>query len=813
MRPIRLLLDGFGCYREPAEADFSDVDFFALTGPTGSGKSTVIDGLCFALYGTVPRWGKENVIAQALAPAANACKVALVFEASGQRYGVVRELTRSPRGQVGTREARIERLDPTVPASAPLADLLAASVEKLAEGPDQVKARVQDVLGLTYEHFTQSVLLPQGRFAEFLHAKAADRQDLLVQLLAFGVYTAIGQRARERARLASERGRIAQSAREELTDATAEVEEIAAARVMALDEVGKAVTARLASLDLLRAQAERAAQQVSDARRETAMLAAVHAPAEVADLAGRIANAAQNLAERKARAESADRAEMATQQSRSGLGDKSALQLARAAYGQRRDLKARLAAQQQALTVAQERERSAQTELDAAEAMFNNSRDELAHAERSQAAVALAHDLLVGDDCPVCLRPLSELPSHPAAASLAEAKAAVGKANGRLAEARAAIQNAAKTAAAAGNGVEVASADLASLVASLDAAPAEADVDSSLAQIDVADQALAQAQHAARAARGQVLAAENERASLADEEKRAWTVLGQVRDSVLALGAPGLAGEDLAADWAMLSAWTQQQYTERAKRLLELDAAAADVRRHVTEAVAMLAALLAEHGIEGVTDLTRAEAALAAARAHAANRLAAVRDNRAKAARLDEQIGTHKEAEQVASMLGNLLRATAFERWLCGEALDSLVAEASGVLLELSGGQYKLGRDQRNELIVIDYADAGATRPVHTLSGGETFQASLALALALSRQVTELSAGQREMNSMFLDEGFGTLDPVTLEVVGSTLERLAADSDRMIGIVTHVSDLAARAGTRFVVSRSGATSTLRKESS
>ena len=54
MRPLRLLLDGFGSYRQPAEADFSDVSFSALTGPTGSGKSTLIDGLCFALYGTVP---------------------------------------------------------------------------------------------------------------------------------------------------------------------------------------------------------------------------------------------------------------------------------------------------------------------------------------------------------------------------------------------------------------------------------------------------------------------------------------------------------------------------------------------------------------------------------------------------------------------------------------------------------------------------------------------------------------------------------------------------------------------------------------
>jgi len=103
MRPLRLLLDGFGSYRQPTSVDFTDVDFFALTGPTGSGKSTVIDGLCFDLYGTVPRWGRENAIAHALAPAANACRVCLVFEAAGARYAAVRALARDARGQVHTR--------------------------------------------------------------------------------------------------------------------------------------------------------------------------------------------------------------------------------------------------------------------------------------------------------------------------------------------------------------------------------------------------------------------------------------------------------------------------------------------------------------------------------------------------------------------------------------------------------------------------------------------------------------------------------------------------------------------------------------
>jgi len=188
-----------------------------------------------------------------------------------------------------------------------------------------------------------------------------------------------------------------------------------------------------------------------------------------------------------------------------------------------------------------------------------------------------------------------------------------------------------------------------------------------------------------------------------------------------------------------------------------------------------------------------------------------VRKNRRKAAEFDGQIRAYREEQQVATMLGNLLKATSFERWLCGEALDSLMAAASETLMELSGGQYQLDRDSRNELIVIDYQDAGARRPVHTLSGGETFQASLALALALSRQVIGLSAGMRDLNSMFLDEGFGTLDEDTLETVATTLERLATDSDRMVGVITHVPALAERVPVRFVVSNTGGTSTLRKE--
>ncbi|HEY0640999.1 MAG TPA: SMC family ATPase, partial [Pseudonocardiaceae bacterium] len=251
MRALRLLLDGFGSYREAAEVDLTDVTFFVLTGPTGSGKSTVIDALCFALYGTVPRWGKGNVIRNALAPSTTECRVCLVFEAAGARYAAVRLLRRDARGNVHTKEARLDRLADDVPADADLVKLLETGAS-LAEGPDQVTAAVSELLGIGYEHFTQCVLLPQGQFAEFLHAKPADRQDLLIRLLAFSVYEQVGQQARERGKQAAVKLQLATDRLDALGPVSAGDVEALAARVAGLDALVPRVEAAVAAMAGLR---------------------------------------------------------------------------------------------------------------------------------------------------------------------------------------------------------------------------------------------------------------------------------------------------------------------------------------------------------------------------------------------------------------------------------------------------------------------------------------------------------------------------------------------------------------------------------
>jgi exonuclease SbcC len=164
---------------------------------------------------------------------------------------------------------------------------------------------------------------------------------------------------------------------------------------------------------------------------------------------------------------------------------------------------------------------------------------------------------------------------------------------------------------------------------------------------------------------------------------------------------------------------------------------------------------------------------------------------------------------EVAAELARLLDANHFERWLVSEALARLVVGGSARLHELSAGRYSFAFDDAGrDFLVVDHTQGDERRSVRTLSGGETFQASLALALALADELAGFAAdGATRLESVFLDEGFGTLDAETLEAVAATIENLGAD-DRMVGIVTHVPELAARMPVQFRVTKGPRTSTV-----
>jgi exonuclease SbcC len=208
-----------------------------------------------------------------------------------------------------------------------------------------------------------------------------------------------------------------------------------------------------------------------------------------------------------------------------------------------------------------------------------------------------------------------------------------------------------------------------------------------------------------------------------------------------------------------------------------------------------------------VTDLEElVQAVRATARELVAQAAEARKDAEQIAVRLAEKRALQKEVEaarresQVFQDLAGELRADRLISFLQGEALELLAEAGSQRLLFLSQERYRLVFED-DEFYVEDRQNGDERRSVRTLSGGETFLASLALALALAEQIPAVAVTQRSrLQSLFIDEGFGALDPESLEVATEALSRLGGQ-DRLVGVVTHVSDLAEKMPVRVVVEK------------
>ncbi len=176
-----------------------------------------------------------------------------------------------------------------------------------------------------------------------------------------------------------------------------------------------------------------------------------------------------------------------------------------------------------------------------------------------------------------------------------------------------------------------------------------------------------------------------------------------------------------------------------------------------------------------------------------------------KALDLREELATAKVDAEVYGILARELQTDGFLDFLLQESTRQLVAGASVRLRELSA-RYSL-ETRAGDFLVVDHDNADEQRSVDTLSGGETFLVSLALALELSAQI-QATAGAVELDSIFIDEGFGTLDAETLEAVAGAIESLP-HSGRMVGIITHVTELTERMPARLVVEKGAESSSVR----
>lgn len=330
-----------------------------------------------------------------------------------------------------------------------------------------------------------------------------------------------------------------------------------------------------------------------------------------------------------------------------------------------------------------------------------------------------------------------------------------------------------------------------------------------LAELERGAGLLGDAAEAARAAR--------------DAEERLREAEGQLAEAARAAGFE--SPEDAVA--AVLDEREQQALEEQLERWQAEEAATsaalADPELSAAAARSPADPAAAERALEEATDRLRAASAAdgaARTRCTELDRLTerAVADSRALAPVRERYERVARLAGLVAGTSADNERRMRLESYVLAARLEQ-VASAAGVrLARMSAGRYTLVHsDERASgrgrsglgLHVID-SWTGGERDTATLSGGETFSASLALALGLADVVSDEAGGTR-LETLFIDEGFGSLDEQTLDEVLDVLDSLR-ERDRCVGIVSHVADLRGRIPAQLEVVKSRAGSSLRHRS-
>ncbi|HUX37914.1 MAG TPA: AAA family ATPase [Rectinemataceae bacterium] len=202
MRPIELVVECFGAYRDRAVVDFSRLGpLFLVWGKTGSGKSTLFDAISYALYGEASggRRGLSRELRSHYAAEGRQPIVEFTF-ALGQRSWRARRSP--PWSRPGRRGTAVE-----VPQSAVLEALVGDVWKVEAEGPRDVDARTRELLGLSVDEFSKIILLPQGEFQRFLEMGTTERVEILEKLFPVGLHDRVTRIAADRSKEAAAEAR------------------------------------------------------------------------------------------------------------------------------------------------------------------------------------------------------------------------------------------------------------------------------------------------------------------------------------------------------------------------------------------------------------------------------------------------------------------------------------------------------------------------------------------------------------------------------------------------------------------------------
>ncbi len=776
MRPLKLEVEGFTAFKEHLDLDLTSLDLFAITGPTGAGKSSLIDAICYALYGRVPRVASE--IKECISLGLNRMYVSLEFLAGQTTYRVFREAKRQ-----GQPNVRLERC-------------LDGEWQALAQGATEVTRRLEAVVGLNYDAFTRSVLLPQGQFQEFLSGSPDKRRDVLQSLLRLDVYKRMQAGANE---MASAYKQKAEGIERELNEYLSEATPDNLAKQIENHHLARSEN------ESLTGQIDRWRDAVDQAKAYATLLDAFRKARDerqqtAADLESANAVLAEGDGELRGLADNLEKVEATL--ALNAYDDELFAALSAAST-----IAATLETARKRLLEAESQAEAAGAALDSAtatartaSATLGGANSELEEMERqhNQAlhgnmAAAVQAGLRPGDPCPVCGGKAGRLPAIDAA-DLDGAKRGWEAARQRQSRAQHDLSTAEATRSAAEATGKAVVERLAQYQSQ--AGGEESRLDAVMpADTPRTVEAIQTLLHGQKTAREERLTFTRRHEEVKAALNASHTRFSEAREKV--------GGLQMLLD-------TQDE------RLKAATAA-------TSEAHAALKTLAEEQHLDAVAQAlaSRTDAVTAAqgtllelsARKEAVQkeigRLDAIidklKDDIDKAEQLRKVLIEVRAGQDVAGDLSQMLMANRFQAFMQSEALHVLAAQGSDRLERLSSGRYRLDISTNGQdFEAIDQWNADDKRSVRTLSGGETFLASMALALALAESLPGLAPDSRvALDAIFLDEGFGSLDPEALDRASEALDSLR-DGTRMVCVVTHLPELAQRMPARIVVEKSEA---------
>ena len=775
MRPLQITVEGFSAYAARQTLSLDDVEFFSISGPTGAGKSSLIDAMIFALYGRVPRLG-ARAVAPVITAGDDRARVRFEFEVRGETYVASRVAERTESGAT-VREARLETGDGA----------------SLASGAGEVTRAVEDLLRLKFEDFTKTVVLPQGEFARFLNAGSRERRDLLRDLLGLDVYARVRELAAVRKSEAAGRATSARGQLENLDVAEPGEMEEARARLEALQTLSGEIGKQLEKLERVETGLESGSKELErldDARRR---LEDITPPENMEELEERLVAARESeTLVTEALSAKQDEAK-ALQEEIASLPSAETIANTKLAHEELGQIEQRIA--ELDVDSARSEVKRAEKAVEESEARSSEAQAASDAARVDHAAHTVSATLTVGEPCPVCAREVEDIPSTDPPPVLAEVDESVAGARSELRAARESLQ----TARAHLTELETRSSELAlrrdSLVERVAGSPSLADLIASEERLATLENDLERVRSEIEDLETAVRRARRDHEDLAESARSVGRALMIAREGVADLKPPYSESDDPSVQWKDFLVWRDDAVGEVSVRRKELSDELTKEKERLGELRSQLVDMLSAVSVpvEEPYDVTVARE-LEVAR----GRVERMQESAERAKELGEALEEAEHTEAVAGALANHLRANGFERWLMAGAITGLVSGANDLLAQLSGGGYSLEADEDGGFRIVDHRNADEVRDVATLSGGETFLVSLALALSLAETLS--ASGGSGLDAIILDEGFGSLDEESLDVVASVLEELAGKG-LMVGVITHVKELAARAPVRYQVIR------------